>query len=176
MEPIQQVIDKILSSIENLTKRVEALEEKKPKKERLGEQTAVGKVRTQFLYWYEKKYGRPYVGWGAKENGQAASWLRSVSLETALTLCEFYFKWPDARAVQAAHSFSMLVVRYVELNAWVQDKEQHNYRVAHARVSERVQIRAVEDVFNVRARAEQTRYVGLPSEPLRKSISEQTEQ
>jgi len=117
----------------------------------------VGLVKEQFLKCYEIGYGRHYPGWGARESGQAKAWLKSCPLERALALCRFYPEWKDYNATRAAHPFGLLVMRWVEVDAWLQDSRGQVYRTAEARALEKLTTRQVEGVLDVRGFAEQAR-------------------
>ena len=116
--------------------------------------TDVGKIRQQFLHCYQKTFGRSYPGWGVKENSQAKNWLRSCSIERALALCEFYCLWKDRQASTRGHPFSDLVVRWVELSAWCEDARGQAFRIAEARISEKLSLKEAEDVMYVSRLAE----------------------
>lgn len=113
-------------------------------------------IREQFLSCYSKKYGRPYAGWGARENSQATNWVKSCPIQKALALCRFYPEWPDYLATKSGHAFGLLVMRWIEVDAWLQDGQAHLYRVAEARALEKLTL-TVGDSVNVRAFAEQSR-------------------
>lgn len=111
-------------SIDELTARVEVLEkqlEKKarPKREKSAKEDTPGAaVRRQFLESWKARFGNDYPAWGAKENGLAGSWLRSVSLENALLYCKIYPFWDrDSFVIKAGHPFHLLVTKCVQLDA-----------------------------------------------------------
>ena len=161
-----------------LEKRVTELETKNPTKRRIsrskGEPTDAAKIRTQFLACYRKFYGRDYPGWGVKENALATSWLKSCPLDKALVLCEFFPKWRDPYAVRRAHAFPELTKRWIEFDAWVQDSEGHAFRIAEARVTEKLSLQKAEDVIHVERSARQaTRPLEL-SGRLRPQLSSET--
>ena len=113
------------------------------------ESTDGTKIKNQFLACYKKTFGREYPGFGAKENAQAKSWLRSCSLEKALVLCEFFCRWNDAQAARRGHAFGDLVARWVELSAWCEDSEGQTFRIAQSRVAERLALKKAEETLYV---------------------------
>jgi hypothetical protein len=146
---------------------------KKPKKSS-SNQSSVSKIREQFLACYKKTYGRDYPGWGAKENKQAENWLKSCPLEKALVLCRFWPEWKDVHATKAAHPFGMLVSRWIALDAWVQDANAQSYRIACAKVAEKLAIAKAEEIFSVRTYAEQAKRNNQISDEYRGQIQDST--
>jgi hypothetical protein len=103
--------------------------------------TPIGQIRDAFLESYQKEFGHEYAGWGAKENGQTANWLKSVSLEKALDLCRIYPAWNDPKITSLGHPYGLLITDYVRLDAWSRSPERRISKLAQGRAAERVDIK-----------------------------------
>lgn len=111
--------EKLWAAINELQERVTALEATKKKYRKVGEgePSGVAMVRETFLRSFSRVFDHAYAGWGAKENALAKSWLTSVPLEKALEYATIYPQWKDKAIVRAGHPFSLLIARYVQLDA-----------------------------------------------------------
>lgn len=100
--------------------------------------TPASQIRSCFLEAYQKEFGKEYPGWGAKEFGQAASWLRSVPLQKALDYCRLYPQWNDPWVSKQGHPFGILVAQYVKLDAWNDRPQQLVDKMVLGRAREKV--------------------------------------
>lgn len=91
---------------------------------------------------YRKEFGKEYPGWGAKENGQASGWLKSVSLERALGYCRAYPIWNEPQISRLGHPFGLLIAKYVQLDAWLHHPDQIADKMASGRAYEKVLVTA----------------------------------
>jgi len=120
---VQEVIEEMREQIKALSERLAVLEAGGPvKKKRISpsskqEPSSVSKIRDAFLGSFLKAHGHEYPGWGARENGQAANWLRSIQVEKAVAYATVFPHWKNKRMVTRGHTFSDLIVNYVELDA-----------------------------------------------------------
>lgn len=97
----------------------------------------VTQIRDCFIEAYKKEFQKNYPGWGAKENAQAKSWLRSISIDQALEYCRHYPKWNDPWISRNGHPFGILVSQYVKLDAWSHRPESVIKKMAAGRVAEK---------------------------------------
>lgn len=79
--------------------------------------TPVGRLRDLFLSEFEKRWKREYPTWGAKENGQMARLLKSISEDRLGPLIRAYIRWNDPMVVRAGHAFGLLVTGIPRLEA-----------------------------------------------------------
>lgn len=77
--------------------------------------SSVSQIRNCFLENFKKRYGYDYPQWGAKENGQAATWLKSISLGRALELIPAYLGWNKPFFVERGHPFGLLIASTPQL-------------------------------------------------------------
>lgn len=98
------------------------------------------RVRDAYLESFKKEFNRDYPGWGAKENAQAAAWLRSVSIEQAMELCWLYPKWNDPWVTEQGHPFGILVTQYVKLDAWAKSTPKLIEKIAQGRAARKVEL------------------------------------
>jgi hypothetical protein len=106
---------------------------------------SIPKVRDSFLEAYRKEFKRDYPGWGAKENGMVAKWLKSISLEEACRLARLYPMWNDPWVTKQGHPLGILVAQYVQVAAWASGSKQLIQKIAAGRAAENVDLkRAVE--------------------------------
>lgn len=118
--------DELIGKVAELEERIARLEGPKAKSRtrRPGTladgPTPVGQIRDAFLGSFRNKFGHDYAGWGARENGMASTWLKSVSLEAALNYTKIYPHWKEQMVTRAGHPFALLVQRYVQLDAHMQ--------------------------------------------------------
>lgn len=118
---------------------------KEPRQADPSDPTPVTLVKNAFLESYRKEFKREYAGWGAKENGQAANWLKSVSLESAKRLCELYPQWNDPTVTRSGHPFGFLVSQYVQLDAWAHNPKQLIRKIAAGKAAENVDLKRAVD-------------------------------
>lgn len=130
-------MEQILKRLEEVEKRLAKLEKKRSTKAQPSE---VAEIRGVFLSEYEKRFKHPYVGWGAKENGMAAQWLKSVPFEKALLYAKIYPHWKEKRAIAAGHPFYLLVQNYVQLEAHIRRHKALVDDIIDARARENVEI------------------------------------
>jgi hypothetical protein len=115
--------DELIGKVKELEERLAKLEAKKTRSGRAkgavaSETKSPGaQVRDAFLGSFRTVFGHDYPGWGARENGMAGQWLKSVPLERALEYALIYPHWKDYAVFKAGHPFSLLVQRYVQLDA-----------------------------------------------------------
>lgn len=98
-------------------------------------------VKNEFLQSYQNEFGHVYPGWGAKENSQAGSWLKSVPIAKAIDLCRLYPKWNDPWVTKQGHPFGILVTQYVQLDAWAMSSEKRIQKIAQGRAMENVTVK-----------------------------------
>jgi len=98
-------------------------------------------VKNEFLESYKKEFGHDYPGWGAKENSQASSWLRSVPIAKAIDLCRLYPKWNDPWVTKQGHPFGILITQYVQLDAWAMSSEKRIQKIAQGKAMENVTVK-----------------------------------
>lgn len=108
--------------------------------------SGIAEIRKVFLESYRKEFGKDYPGWGAKENSQAKSWLRSVSLPKAIEYCQRYPSWNDVWVTKRGHPFGVLVSQYVQLEAFLNRPESVMKKMAMGRVAERTAKVLTEDI------------------------------
>ena len=102
-------------------------------------------VKNEFLESYKREFGHDYPGWGAKENSQASSWLRSVPIAKAIDLCRLYPKWNDPWVTKQGHPFGILITQYVQLDAWAMSSEKRIQKIAEGKAMENITVkRAIE--------------------------------
>tara|TARA_R110000868_G_scaffold62962_2_gene189933 strand:- start:1446 stop:2384 length:939 start_codon:yes stop_codon:yes gene_type:complete len=105
----------------------------------------VAELRDAFLESYRNEFKREYPGWGAKENGMAAKWLKSISLENAKRLCALYPKWNDPWVTKQGHPLGILMAQYVQLDAWAQSSKQLILKIAAGKAAESVDLKRAID-------------------------------
>jgi ribosomal protein L13E len=127
--------------------------------------TPTAQIRKSFLDAYRKEFGKDYPGWGAKENSQAANWIRSISLEKALEYCAFYPKWNDPWVTNNGHAFGILVSQYVKLDAWLSRPDQIIAKIAEGKAHERVRIGQAQSLAEVKQYARQQQQQGTRGDP-----------
>jgi len=109
------------------------------------EPSPVSEIRESFLQSYKQEFKREYAGWGAKENGMVAKWLKSVSLENAKRLCALYPKWNDPWVTKQGHPLGILMSQYVQLDAWAQSTPQLIKKIAAGKAAENVDLKRAVD-------------------------------
>ena len=109
------------------------------------EPSHVSQVKKAFLESYKKEFKRDYPGWGAKENGMASKWLKSVSLDDAKRLCDLYPKWNDPWVTKQGHPLGILMAQYVQLDAWAQSTPQLIKKIAAGKAAENVDLKRAVD-------------------------------
>lgn len=105
----------------------------------------VAELRDAFLEAYRKEFKRDYPGWGAKENGMASKWLKSVSLENAKRLAALFPKWNDPWVTKQGHPLGILVAQYVQLDAWAQSSKHLIQKIAAGKAAESVDLKRAID-------------------------------
>lgn len=117
----------LVKKLEELEGRLTKLEYKGAKKKESfvvkGQAGEVGMLRDAFLEAYRLEFKRDYPAWGAKENGQAKNWLRSITVHRAMELARLYPKWNDTWVTSQGHPFGILVTQFVKLDAWALSKD-----------------------------------------------------
>lgn len=98
-----------------------------------GGATPVAQVRKVFLESWKAKYGRDYPSWGAKENGQASTLLKSAAIEKILPVLAFYPNWIDSFAVRQSHSFGVFCTNLVAIETAMINQPEALKRNAEAR-------------------------------------------
>jgi len=76
-----------------------------------------GRIRAAYLAGYEKKFGRPFGGWGAKANGQASQLIRDWPADRVIELLGLFFDWNNPRAISAGYPFGFFVSAIHEIDA-----------------------------------------------------------
>jgi hypothetical protein len=105
----------------------------------------VAELRNAFLESYKAEFKRDYPGWGAKENGMAAKWLKSISLENAKRLCALYPKWNDPWVTKQGHPLGILMAQYVQLDAWAQSSKHLIQKIAAGKAAENIDLKRAVD-------------------------------
>ena len=75
------------------------------------------RIRAAYLAGYEKKFGRPFGGWGAKANGQASQLIRDWPADRVIELLALFFEWNNPRAISAGYPFGFFVSAIHEIDA-----------------------------------------------------------
>lgn len=161
-------MEQILKRLLEIEKRLEKLEKKRTKKEH---PSAVSEIKGVFLNEYEKKFKHSYPGWGAKENGMAAQWLKSVPLEAALLYAKVYPHWKERRCINAGHPFYLLVQNYVQLEAHIKRHRSLVDDIVNAKARENVEIN--DRVKDAEVLAHGQRYKNADNQLLADSMQEQ---
>ena len=140
---VQEVIEEMREQIKALSERLAVLEDGgQGKKKRISrsskqEPSSVSKIRDAFLGSFLKAHGHEYPGWGARENGQAANWLRSIPVDKAVAYAAVFPHWKNKRMVTRGHTFSDLITNYVELDAHMNRHKKIVSDIAGAAVMEK---------------------------------------
>lgn len=113
----KDAILELLIRVKSLEDRCGELEKQlgKPKRGKVPD-SGTAQVRKAFVEGYQTKFGHEYH-WGAKENGLAAQWLRSIPFERAIWLIKWYLDWTDTWITKQGHPFGLLVTNVVKLEA-----------------------------------------------------------
>lgn len=106
----------------------------------------VTQLKESFFEAYRNEFGREYPGWGAKENVQAAAWLRSVSFDKARELSKLFVQWNDPWVTQRGHAFGILVTQYVQLDAWAKSSTHLIRKIAQGKAAEKVDLQRAIDL------------------------------
>ena len=129
--------EELIERIKLLEARVEKLEgKKKPAKGT----TSVGQIREIFLKAYAVQFKHEYTGWGAKENGLASNWLKSVSFDKACWLIKWYMVWHDQYVTREGHPFHLLTMQSVKLESQLQRGGKYFEQVAASQVAHKENI------------------------------------
>jgi hypothetical protein len=109
-------------------------------------------IREAFKSAYREEFGQEYAaGFSAKEYRLIDNWLKNVSLEQALEYCRIWPKWNDPRVVEGAHSFYLLTVKYLELDAWFKRAPQLLEKIATGRATKAAHLTKLQRIAGVNA-------------------------
>ena len=77
--------------------------------------TTAAIIGSEFKKHYKARFKQEYPAWGVKENSIIKNWLRSVSLEHAIKLCEIYPRWSVPFVTKSGHPLELLIKLHVKL-------------------------------------------------------------
>lgn len=155
-DDIFDLIQDLQAEVAGLKARISEIESRVPKKKKStkDEPSEVALIRRAFLESFEKTFGHPYVGLGAKENGMIKTWLKSVPFERALEMSMVYPKWKEKHVVRSGHPFGLLIAKHVELDAHMCRYPQLVQDIIKSRARETVEIIEKSKDFEVKIHAE----------------------
>ena len=137
--------NKVWEKLDEIEKRLEKLEGKKKPKD-----PGVSTIRDTFLQSFKDQFGHEYPGWGAKENGMAKNWLKSVSMDQALLFVRAYVRWKDKFIIQKGHPFGLLVANYVQLDANIKRYPQIMAEIAKASTRDKAMMESISKEEEIR--------------------------
>lgn len=118
--------------------------------------TGASAIRLTYLNAYARKFARPFVGWGVRENGQCKNLLGSWPIERVLELIPLYFAWNNPIAIRAGYPFGFFVSSIHELDTDTHAPERK--RLAAAAMANERQV-GNEDAEKIRTESKLTEFV-----------------
>lgn len=98
-------------------------------------------IRRAYFEAFEREFGTKPIGWGARENGQATQWVKSIPLQDALRLTALYPSWDDPYVSRAGHPFNLLIAKWASLDAWSTRADKLIDKVARGQAMEQIAVR-----------------------------------
>lgn len=136
-ERLEQV-EQRLALLEGKKKPVKRKKSSQPPVEGFLDPTPVMQVRDVFLASWKAKFGRDYPAWGARENAQLSTWLKSAPLASALVWAQMYPRWTDPYVVKSGHTLWHLISNCVKLDAQLRNFPQYMKLLAEAQAADNV--------------------------------------
>ncbi len=123
MKVVGDYIEELRAQVKDLTARIEKLEGKKKKRELPGT-SPVSQIRDTFLTSFKAAHGHDYPTWGARENAQAGQLLKGMELSRALMYAKIFPFWKEPAVTALGHPFGHLILRLVQLDAYLHRHEK----------------------------------------------------
>lgn len=146
---LEGMVKKLEKRVRDLEEKLQDVPQKAKRREKPEQPSGCVQLKKAFLEGYARAFGHEYPRWGARENGQATQLLKSLSLEKAVWLVDWYLVWKDPYIVREAHPFGMFVSSIVKLEAQLQRKGRYFDDVAGANVGKRLMMEKREETMEV---------------------------
>jgi hypothetical protein len=148
-------MEDIWKKIKELEERCDKLERELAKKKQSKlSPSGVSEIKKAFCDGYKAKFGHEY-SWGARENGQAAQFLRTYAKDRAIWLIQWFIRWQDPFITKQGHPFGLLVSNVVKLEAVLSRGGRYYQAVVESRMRDEKIQDDLEVMTNVNRRSEE---------------------